>query len=72
MYGEDPINITTVNLQCGLGNISSLVDFGLSTWDSHCPSIDYDDVMNINKIVDTVSTDDKCNYRSLSETSIQF
>ena len=72
LYGPDPVNITYIDIKCNHGELTNLVDIGLSTYDSHCPSTVLDDVYFINNLIDTVSTDPVCNYRNMDNSSDNF
>ena len=71
-FEPDPVNITNVELKCHHGQIATLIDFGLSTYDSICPSVNYDTPVQINAFIDAVSTDPNCNYRNLAKNSTEF
>lgn len=42
-----------------------MIDFGLSTWDSRCPIVHMDDTLDYDNIINSVRTDENCNYRNL-------
>ena len=65
VYGSAPDNITEIPIKCKSGEITNLIDFGLSTQDSMCPSTFLDDVLYVQDLIDAVSTDPRCNYRGL-------
>lgn len=65
-------NITKIGIQCRHGAVKHLIDFGLSTWDSQCPSVNVDQVFYYDRLLRAISTDDKCNYRNLDPNSTQF
>jgi hypothetical protein len=71
-YGEPPINITNFHVQCKSGTIQRLLEFGLSTWDSRCPSADLDDSLRQPEILDLVSVEKDCSYRNMATDSAEF
>lgn len=72
VYGEPPVNLTNLNLKCNFGEITNLIDLGLSTPQSHCPTYGIDDSNDVNQVLESVHTDPKCSYRGLQPGSSQF
>lgn len=48
------------------------MEIGLSTWDSRCPSTTPDDSSRQQELLDIVSTDPECSYKTMDEKSNQF
>ena len=57
-----------IKVECQIGTISNLLDFGLSTEQSRCPASSSDNSLIIEQLYETVSTDASCNYASLSRS----
>ena len=43
VYGPDPVNKTDMHIRCKNGHVQRLLELGLSSWDSRCPSVTPDD-----------------------------
>ena len=49
-----------------------MLEFGLSTPDSRCPSSDLDDSLRQPELLDLMSVDPDCHYRGMNTTSLEF
>ena len=72
IYGEDPINITKIDLKCNIGYITNLINIGLSTQDTQCLSPELDDAIHIGQLVEQLSLDPRCSFSNLNNQSAEF
>ena len=63
-YDPPPVNKTKMHVKCRRGNIENLLEVGLSSWDSRCPSTSLDDTSNQRKLLEAISADPVCSYRN--------
>lgn len=63
-YDPPPVNKTKMHVKCRRGNIENLLEVGLSSWDSRCPSTSLDDTSNQRKLLEVISADPVCSYRN--------
>lgn len=72
VYGPDPVNKTDMHIRCKNGHIQRLLELGLSSWDSRCPSVTPDDSRRQEDLLDLLSIDEDCSYRNLDPKSREF
>ena len=63
-FGPPPVNLTRFHVKCQRGNIHKLVELGLSTVGSRCPSTSMDDLIKQKQMLKTIATDPRCSFRA--------
>ena len=61
-----------VQISCNRGQISHLIDLGLTQQDSMCPSTSFDDIMSLNRVMEFLSIDTACHFQSMNDTTPEY
>ena len=64
--------LVEINLECSVGIISAMLEFGLSTKESVCPTSGADNVLYMSSVLSSIATDPECNLASLDKGYVPY
>ena len=68
----DETDFINLNIECEVGNIAAMLDFGLSTKESGCPAPGADNILEMESVFTKLATDPQCNLASLDKAYVPY